>query len=187
MKGRKTRLIPMLKSVWAFAIWRAGPSAVAATACVRRRLGGAHVVEDQLEAEEEEPGPEHRLADVLHHPPPRQEGRREAEPDEERRVVREPEGDELHRQRRTDVGAEDHAERLPEAHETRGDETDQHERRRGRGLDDRRDPRAGDYREEAIPRAPHEEAPEAPLERALERLAAQADPLDPDPPAPAQA
>ena len=136
------------------------------------------VVEDQLEAEEQEAEPEEGLPDVLQHPPPRDERGREAEADQERRVVGDAEGDELDRERRADVGAQDHAERLAESHEARGDEADQHERRGRRRLDDRGDRRARDDGEDPVARQPGQEAPQAPAERPLERLAAQADPVE---------
>ena len=40
MNGRNTRLIPKLKSVWAFAIWRAGSLAVLAMTAVNGPMNG---------------------------------------------------------------------------------------------------------------------------------------------------
>ena len=45
---------------------------------------------------------------------------------------------ELTRDRRADIGAEDHGSRLRQRHDARVDETDYHDRRRARALDRRR-------------------------------------------------
>ena len=146
----------------------------------RERAGLEHpgVVEDQLEPEEQEPEPEEGLPDILQHPPAGDERGREAEADQERRIVGDAERDQLHRERRADVGAENHAERRPKGHEAGGDEADQHEGRGRGGLDDRGDRRAREDGQDPVAREPGQQAAQARAERPLERLATQADAVE---------
>ena len=136
------------------------------------------VVENELQAEEHEAEPEQRLPQVLRHTAARDERGREAETDQERRVVRDAERDQLHRERRADVGAEDDAERLPERHQARGDEADQHQGRGRRRLQERRRRRARQDREHPAAREAREQILQPGAEHALQRLAAQTDPVE---------
>ena len=56
------------------------------------------------------------------------------------------------RDRRADVCAHNHADRLRQGHQPRIDETDDHDRRRGGGLHHRRDGDAREHGEEAVAR-----------------------------------
>ena len=77
---------------------------------------------------------------------------READADQQERELLHVEGEELHGEGGADVGAEDDAERLAEGDEPRRHEPDQHQGRRGRGLDERGDERARAHGGEAAPR-----------------------------------
>src|SRR5438093_3394209 len=137
-----------------------------------------HPLEDHLEAEEHEPEPEDGLTHVLERASPGQEGDREAETDEQQRVVRHLERDQLDGERGADVGAEDDAERLAEGHQPGRDEADEHQRRGRRGLDDRGHGRAGGDGDRPVARHAREQRAQAAARRALQAVAAQADAVE---------
>src|SRR2546422_565923 len=197
VKGRKTRLMPRLKKVCALATWRAGSAALEATSAVKGPMNGSmsaaprldqlegqpvlaqrrHAVEDDLEPEEHEPEAEDGLAHVLEGTP-RDERDREAEADEQMRVVRHLEGDELDGERGADVGAQDDSERLAEGHEPGRHEADQHQRSGRRRLDDRRHRRPGGHRDRSVARHAREQRAQAAARGALQAVAAQADAVE---------
>src|SRR3989454_121074 len=204
VNGRKTKLIPKLKSVWAFAIWRAGSAAVLATTAVNGPMNGkTRAAPSTLKAMwatatrlASAVAPTDAVSAVAHVPmlapstmataPPSDEHRCEAEPDQERRVVGDAERDQLNGEGGADVGAENQPERLPESHEARGDEPDQHQRRGRRGLDEGSDRRAREHGHEPSARQPREEVAQPAAEGALERLAAEPDPVEQERHAPEQ-
>src|SRR5262245_31057354 len=135
-------------------------------------------VQDDFEREEHEAEAEDRLPDVLEHAPPGEKGDREAEPHEHERIVRHLERDELDREGRPDVGAQDDAQRLAERHEPGADEADEHERR-GRGrLDDGRHRGAGGDGDQPVPRHARQEVSQTTTRGTLQAVAAQADAVE---------
>ena len=130
---------------------RSGVSAKAssawATIAVLERL---HPLDHQLQPEEDQAEPEDGVAQVLQEPPLPEEGHREAEPDQQERVVVDAERQQLDGEGRPDVGAQDDAHRLVEGEKPRLDESDHHDRRRRRRLDQRGRERARQEGREAI-------------------------------------
>jgi len=124
-------------------------------------------------AEEDEAEAEHDLAEALGGAAAREEAQREANPDEEQRELLHLEGDELHRERRADVRAQDHTQGLAEGEEARGNEADQHQGGCRRGLDERGDEGARAHRGETIARHAREDMAKLTARRTLESLAAE--------------
>src|SRR3972149_5558653 len=128
-KGRNSALMATLKSVWALAIWRAGSAAVCATSPVKGWMKGkTSATPSTLKA----------MCAAATRRASDEERRLRAHAHQEKRQLLDLEGEELDGERRPDVGAEDHAQRLPEGDEPGRDEPDQHEGRRRGGLDEGR-------------------------------------------------
>ena len=134
----------------------------------RRQRRGA--VCDELHAEEEEAEPKDGLADVADRPAAR-DLEEPAHEHDEGGVAEDVECEELHRDGRADVRAEDHADRLAQREEARGREADEHDRRRARRLEDRRRARADRERLEAVPGEGGEDVPQPRAGGPLQALA----------------
>ena len=89
-------------------------------------------------AEEEQSETEHRFAPAAQ-VFPCDEHQQKPEDDRRHDDAGDVEGDDLRRDRGSDVGSEDDADRLHQVQESRVDEADHHDRRRAGGLDDRGD------------------------------------------------
>ncbi len=134
-------------------------------------------VADELHPEEQEPEAEDRLPDVPEGAAPGHV-QEPADEDDERRHLEELEGEELNGHRGTDVGPEDHADRLPEREQARRGEADEHHRGRARGLQDRGHARPDEERPEPVAGQGRQDVPQPRPGRALQSLADEMDAVE---------
>ena len=159
---------------------RIGVSAKARSACARTALSlsGSMPSIMSFSPRKMRPNPRTRVAQVLEEPPLAEEGHREAEADQQRRVVVDAERQQLDGEGRPDVGAQDDAHRLVEGEEPGLDEPDHHDRRGGRRLDQRGRRGAGQERREPVRGQVRQHLPEAGARGPLEPVAGVLHPVE---------